>query len=247
MGAPALASPRPLVSRLYKWCPLRAYLLALSLSIFLNNLLEMRRQDRRPWAHRAPPASPTRRNAYLLLWCVHAAAAAAAASPSSGAHLPYAQGGDYVEDAGAAAGVQAWYVDADGGSDANDGRAPGRAWRTAEHALRLGFYPPGAHVLFKRGTAHDGGGANKNIGAAAASTEAAPFVVGAYGAASLPLPRLDYNLGVRGEHVTARDLEVLTRVLTSDFSVFCLLATYSSTRFPSHVSHCVSPPRATWI
>ena len=176
----------------------------------------MRRQDRRPWAHRAPPASPTRRNAYLLLWCVHAAAAAAAASPSSGAHLPYAQGGDYVEDAGAAAGVQAWYVDADGGSDANDGRAPGRAWRTAEHALRLGFYPPGAHVLFKRGTAHDGGGANKNIGAAAASTEAAPFVVGAYGAASLPLPRLDYNLGVRGEHVTARDLEVLTRVLTSD-------------------------------
>ena len=71
---------------------------------------------------------------YLLLWCVHAAAAA---SPSSGAHLTYAQGGDYVEDAGAAAGVQAWYVDADGGSDANDGRAPDRAWRTAVQALRL--------------------------------------------------------------------------------------------------------------
>ena len=36
--------------------------------------------------------------------------------------LPYSQGGAYEVDAGAHAGVIAWYVDGDGGSDTNDVR-----------------------------------------------------------------------------------------------------------------------------
>ena len=73
------------------------------------------------------------------------------ASSSSSSQLSYGQGGDYEADAGAHAGVEAWYVDADGGSDDNDGRAPDRAWKSAPKALN-NRYAPSSVVLFKRGT-----------------------------------------------------------------------------------------------
>ena len=74
---------------------------------------------------------------------------ASSSSPSS--KLSYSQGGEYEVDAGAHAGVEAWYVDADGGSDDNDGRAPDRAWKSAPKALN-NQYAPSSVVLFKRGT-----------------------------------------------------------------------------------------------
>ena len=70
---------------------------------------------------------------------------------SENSQLSYSQGGEYEVDAGARAGVVAWYVDADGGNDDNDGRAPDSAWKSAPKALN-NAYAPSSVLLFKRGT-----------------------------------------------------------------------------------------------
>ena len=131
----------------------------------------------------------------------------AASSLGTQPTTPYSHGGPYVADAGLPPGVQAWYVDALAGSDSNDGRSPDRAWKTAKKALNLD-YAPGSMVLFKRGTRHDGGAGSDSVGSPSPNTEQAPFVLGAYGNASLPLPLLVYRLNIRGEHVMARDIDV---------------------------------------
>jgi len=82
------------------------------------------------------------------------------------------------------------------------GLAPDRAWKTARKALvTKPIYPAGTHLLFKRGTRHDKLGEGDWV-KADPSTEAAPFVIGSYGAASLPDPVLDISLVVYGK---ARD------------------------------------------
>jgi len=72
---------------------------------------------------------------------------------------------------------------------------------------------PYLHALTLRGTRYEpseGGIYVKgdSVGAASPNTEEAPFVVGAYGDPSLPRPVLALQLSIRGEHVTARDLDV---------------------------------------
>ena len=141
--------------------------------------------------------------AMLALLCSSLAASSLGTQPTT----PYSHGGPYVADAGLPPGVQAWYVDALAGSDSNDGRSPDRAWKTAKKALNLD-YAPGSMVLFKRGTRHDGGAGSDSVGSPSPNTEQAPFVLGAYGNASLPLPVLVYRLNIRGEHVMARDIDV---------------------------------------
>ena len=89
------------------------------------------------------------------------------------------------------------------------GLAPNRAWQTADKALQTGSgtYPAGTYLLFKRGTRYDNLGEGDWV-RAEPSTEEAPFVIGSYGEASLADPVLDVSLGVYGEHVTIRDLEL---------------------------------------
>ena len=101
-------------------------------------------------------------------------------------------------------------------------------------------YPPGTHLLFKRGTVYLGGGALDTVGTKLSSTEANPFVLGAYGDEALALPKLEYNVQVRlhffcllylflfahlffcllysfvqvrGKHIMVRDLEMHRVVL----------------------------------
>ena len=147
--------------------------------------------------------------------CVQVTTSAPSLAPTStlSGPLVYSTGGPYVPDAGARSGVSAFYVDAVAGDNTNDGLQPlsdgngAGPWQTVGKALHWD-YPPGTHVLFKRGTVYLGGGALDTVGTKLASTEANPFVLGAYGEEALARPKLEYNVQVRGNHITVRDLEM---------------------------------------
>jgi len=80
----------------------------------------------------------------------------------------------------AAPGVVTYYIDAAAGDDANDGRAPQRAWRTLSHANATTF-GPGDRLLLKAGTEYDGPLVVRGSGSAEA-----PVLVGTYGKGSRP-------------------------------------------------------------
>ena len=155
--------------------------------------------------------------------------------------LVYSTGGPYEADSGVRAGVSAFYVDAVAGDDSNDGLQPlsdgngAGPWRTASKALHWD-YPPGTHLLFKRGTVYLGGGALDTVGTKVASTEATPFVLGAYGAEALALPMLEYNVQVRGEHVTVRDLDLHRVVLNGKYILLFRCTIHSMIQPPTSLS-----------
>lgn len=80
------------------------------------------------------------------------------------------------------ASARAFHLDAEGGSDAADGLAPARAWKSLAKANAFAF-APGDSLLFKRGTRHAGQFAPTG----ASGTAAAPIFVGAYGTGARPL------------------------------------------------------------
>ena len=75
----------------------------------------------------------------------------------------------------------AYHVDCAAGSDAEDGLAPQKAWRTLAR-VNAHFLIPGDSVRFKRGTTCSGALRPLGLGSAEA-----PIVVGAYGSGPLPI------------------------------------------------------------
>ena len=156
--------------------------------------------------------------------------------------LVYSTGGPYEANAGARSGISAFYVDAVAGNDnINDGTQPlsdgngAGPWQTASKALHWD-YPPGTHLLFKRGTVYLGGGALDTVGTKLASTEANPFVLGAYGDELLALPKLEYNVQVRGTHVMVRDLEMHRVILNGAFILLFRCEIHSMIQPPTTLS-----------
>ena len=155
--------------------------------------------------------------------------------------LVYSTGGPYEANAGARSGISAFYVDAVAGDDNNDGTQPlsdgngAGPWQTASKALHWS-YPPGTHLLFKRGTVYLGGGALDTVGTKLASTEANPFVLGAYGDELLALPKLEYNVQVRGTHVMVRDLEMHRVILNGAFILLFRCEIHSMIQPPTTLS-----------
>jgi len=74
-----------------------------------------------------------------------------------------------------------FYVDASGGSDANDGMSPASAWRTLGR-VNAGAFAPGDSVLFKRGEAWRGA-----LKFPSSGSPSAPITIGAYGVGERPI------------------------------------------------------------
>jgi hypothetical protein len=96
------------------------------------------------------------------------------------------------------AGADTYYIDGDGGSDADDGRSPKAAWRTLAPANEVVF-TPGSRLLLKAGTSFSGPLSLRGSGSAAA-----PIMVRAYGTG--PKPRIT-NAPGNGAVLSVRDGE----------------------------------------
>ncbi len=104
-------------------------------------------------------------------------------------------------------GDTTYYVDAEFGDDANDGRAPERAWRTLERVNRMVF-APGDRILFRAGTRYIG-----RLWPQGSGGPGRPIAIACYGEG--PRPRIDaegrYPEAVRLHNVEyweVRDLEI---------------------------------------
>lgn len=98
-----------------------------------------------------------------------------------------------------------YYVDSEGGDDANDGRSPERAWRSTDR-VNAQTFEPGDAILLKRGGRWEGGLAPKGSG-----TAEEWITIGAYGEGARPyidgLNRIGVSLTDQSYWVI-QDLEV---------------------------------------
>lgn len=105
-----------------------------------------------------------------------------------------------------------YYADSVGGNDSNDGTKPGRAWKTLDK-INTGSFAPGDQILLKRGSSWLG-----YLAPGGSGTAAAPIVLGAYGAAADPKPKIDAQgkwlatlLLLNTEYWTAQDIDVANK------------------------------------
>jgi hypothetical protein len=99
-----------------------------------------------------------------------------------------------------------YYLDGQGGSDANSGRAPDQAWKSLAKANAIP-YQPGDTLELKRGSRFEGG-----LSLTLQGASGKPVVIGAYGEGSAPV--IDAKGHIAGihlrdsNHVTVKDLEI---------------------------------------
>ena len=99
--------------------------------------------------------------------------------------------------------VSTYYVDCQGGSDANSGTSEATAWKTLPKA-NAAILLPGDSLLFKRGCAWKGPLHARWIG-----TEALPITIGAYGTGDLPrIQNAGRNVNVTGSYLVIDSIHV---------------------------------------
>lgn len=100
-----------------------------------------------------------------------------------------------------------YYLDADGGSDLNDGSSSAQAWRTLAHA-NLQSFQPGDQILLRRGDVFAG----KILLDGESGSAGSPIVIGSYGDGAKPVINASgYLAGVHvqgAQHIEVRDIEI---------------------------------------
>lgn len=99
-----------------------------------------------------------------------------------------------------------FYVDADTGSDLNEGTSPDSPWRTLSNACADGRFSAGDRLLIKAGTEYAG---QQLVIAGCRATPEAPFSVTAYGHGPKPVLNLAGSKGVDGRLATVYQEEQL--------------------------------------
>jgi hypothetical protein len=101
-----------------------------------------------------------------------------------------------------------YYIDSDGGSDANAGTSPGLAWATLDKVSNWNF-EPGDQILLQRGDSFNG---KIFLNGQDNGEEGNPVIVGAYGTGDLPvISAVGYRAGVHirnARHISVSDLEI---------------------------------------
>jgi hypothetical protein len=108
------------------------------------------------------------------------------------------------------ASAATYYLDADGGSDANTGTSEGSAWQTLDHASSQSFQP-GDSILLQRGDSFTG----KLLLDGQSGSSGSPIIIGAYGTGDKPA--IDASGYIAGVHIrNASYIEVSDLEITGD-------------------------------
>ncbi len=122
--------------------------------------------------------------------------------------LPYSEGGPGTADPGADLAPQfRRYVDAERGSDNNDGTSPQNPWKSLRKvAEEKASLAPGTHILFRRGSTWRG---NLDLSDVHGS-EGNRIVLGAFGELSSRRPKVEGSIILnKGSYLMLRDFECI--------------------------------------